>query len=124
MKKGRPPKENKFAPNNGGGEGTGKEVPSFSVGLTEKCTANNKNTKVPSRGTYKSWDQGLHKDAIDAAVKAILLGEDGLAAARKIIPCIDIPRTTLGRKVKQASALLETKMTGCTKDGNASMGAK
>ena len=118
MKKGRPSKEDKFAPNNGGGEGTGKEVPSFSVGLTEKCTANNKNTKVPSRGTYKSWDQGLHKDAMDTAVQAILLGEDGLAAAHKIIPYIDIPRTTLELKVKQASALLETKVTECTKDDN------
>ena len=63
-------------------------------------TSTSTKKKRGTRGTYMSWNSGERKKAMDAAVEARLLGNDPIVAAQKIVPCIDIPRQTLGDRVK------------------------
>ena len=51
--------------------------------------------------SYYSWTTGDNELALEAAVDAVLAGEDSTLAAQKIVPSILIPRQTLDRAVKK-----------------------
>ena len=64
--------------------------------------------KRGKRSSYKNWEGGDNKLAMEAAISAALAGEDPTVAAQAIIPGIIISRGTLDRNVKAARERLKT----------------
>ena len=80
-------------------------VSPFAIGTHPKAAAN-------ERGVYKSYAHGMNKRAMDAAVKAVLVGADPVKAAQDIVPAIDIKRQTLSKHVKREKERLAALANG------------
>ncbi len=102
LPRGAPPKERDPPPSPKSKKTKTNPSDSLSVMVVGQTTSKSKQTE--RKVSYHSWTAGHNKLALEAAVNAVLAGEDPTMAAQKIIPTILIPRQTLDRAVKREAA--------------------